>query len=227
MKRIAIIGGAVAVLLLLAWLGWTLYSDGHLTREGLVTLADRSGPWAPLLVIGSMVLAVVVGPIPTIPVSIASGVVFGPVAGVAYALAGALLGAWISFRIARALGQPLVRSLLRGHIEFCPDCSSRLLFWVVLGARLIPVVSFAAVSYGAGLTAMRATPFLVATAIGMIPMTVLYVGMGAAVRIDPTVAAIGGVAALVLLLVLPRLIERYDPFGLRRLVTRGTTRAPE
>lgn len=226
-KRVSIIGGAVAVLLLLAWAGWTLYSGGHLSREGLVTLADRSGPWAPLLVVGSMVLAVVIGPIPTIPVSIASGAVFGPVAGFAYAMAGAILGAWIGFAIARALGRPLVHRLLRGHIAFCPDCSSRLLFSVVLGARLIPVVSFAAVSYGAGLTAMRTAPFLVATAIGMIPMTVLYIAVGAAVRIDPTVAAIGGAAAVVLILVLPRLIERFDPFGLRRLVTHESKRAPE
>lgn len=227
MKRGLLIAGALATLLLLGWVAWMLYSSGHLSRAGLVALADRSGPWAPLLVIGSMVVAVVIGPIPTVPVSIASGVAFGPVAGFAYAMAGALLGAWISFLIARAVGQPLVRTLLRGHVTFCPDCSSRLLFWVVLGARLVPVVSFAAVSYGAGLTAMRALPFLLATGVGMIPMTVLYVAVGAAVRIDPAVAAIGGIVAVGLILLLPRLVERYDPFGLRRLMTHEVGKARE
>lgn len=222
MKRIAIVAGAIAVLALLAWAGWTLHSAGHLSRESLVALADRSGPWAPVLVIGSMVLAVVVGPIPTIPVSVASGVVFGPGMGVAYAMGGALLGAWISFRIARALGQPVVQRLLRGHIAVCPHCSSRLLFWVVLGARLVPVVSFAAVSYGAGLTAMRSAPFLLATVIGMTPMTILYVAIGASVRIDPVIAGIGGALAVVLLVSLPRLVERLDPLGLHRLIRRGT-----
>lgn len=125
------------------------------------------------------------------------------------------------------MGQPLVHMLLRGHVAFCPDCSSRLLFWVVLGARLVPVISFAAVSYGAGLTAMRTLSFLVATVVGMIPMTALYVAVGAAVRIDPAVAAIGGIVAVVLILVLPRLVERYDPFGLRRLMTHEVAKAPE
>lgn len=225
MRRILFIAGALAVLGLLAWAGWTLHSGGHLSRESLVALADRSGPWAPMLVIGSMVLAVVVGPIPTIPVSIASGVVFGPGMGFVYAMGGALLGAWISFWIARALGQPVVQRLLRGHIAICPHCSSRLLFWVVLGARLIPVVSFAAVSYGAGLTAMRAVPFLLATAIGMTPMTVVYVAIGATVRIDPVIAGIGGAVAVVLLVSLPHLVERFDPLGLHDLITRTTADA--
>ena len=227
MKRTAVIAGTVAALALLAWSGWALHDAGYLSRAGLVAVADRSGAWAPLLVIGAMILAVVIGPIPTIPISIASGVVFGAGAGFAYATLGALLGAWISFRIARALGQPMMGRFLGGHAAFCTACSTRLLFWVVLAARLFPVVSFAAVSYGAGLTAMRALPFLLATAIGMTPMTVLYVAVGAAVRIDPLVAGVGGAVALAVLVALPRLVERYDPFGLRRVMGPGAARATE
>ncbi len=221
MTRAAIIVVILSMLALLAWGGWLLHDGGHLTRAGLTALAERSGMWAPLLVIGAMVLAVVFGPIPTIPVSLASGAVFGGVPGFALAMFGALLGAWISFHIARAVGRPAMERLVRGHATFCPHCSTRMLFWAVLGARLIPVVSFAAISYAAGLTAMRATPFLLATAIGMAPMTIAYVAVGAAVRIDPVVAGIGGVLAAVLLVTLPRLIERFDPFGLRRLMVRG------
>lgn len=165
-----------------------------------------------------MVLAVVFGPIPTIPVSVASGVVFGGIPGFALAVFGALLGAWISFYIARAVGQTAMGRLFRGHATFCPHCSTRVLFRAVLGARLISLVSFAAVSDAAGLTAMRATPFLPATMIGMTPMTILYVAVGAAVRIDPVVAGIGGVVAAVLLVAPPRLVERFDLFGLRRVM---------
>ncbi len=39
----------------------------------------RCGPWTPLILMGLMVLAVVIGPIPTVPISVASGVVFRPV----------------------------------------------------------------------------------------------------------------------------------------------------
>lgn len=44
---------------------------------------------------------------------------------------------------------------------------------------------------------------------------------GAAARIDPVIAGIGGIIAAVLLVTLPRLIERFDPFGLRRLMVHG------
>lgn len=218
MGRSTIVVTALIVVALLAWAGWALYDAGHLTRAGLIGLAQNNGGWAPLLLIAAMVLAVVVGPIPTIPISIASGVIFGVPTGFTLATIGALLGAWISFHIGRAVGQPVIQRLLGGHALFCPHCSTRLLFWVVLVTRLVPIISFAAVSYGAGLTAMRAGAFLLATAIGMTPMTLLYVGIGAAVEIDPVIAAIGGAIAVILMIVLPRFVERHDPFGLRRIM---------
>ena len=221
MRRAPVIGGLFALLALAAWGGWFLYTGDYLSREELVSLAERSGAWARLLLIGAMVLAVVIGPIPTVPISVASGAVFGPVFGFAYAMAGALTGAAISFWIARLLGQPFMRRFFPGHIVFCPACSSRLLFGVILVARLLPVVSFAFVSYGAGLTAMHTGAFLLATAIGMVPMTALYVAAGTTLAADPGIAAIGGLVAVILILVLPLLVERFDPFGLRTRLVRA------
>lgn len=208
------------VLLLLtifAWAGWQLYGGGYLSRGYLIELADHLGPAAPLLIVGALVLAVVIGPIPTLPITVASGVLFGSVAGFAWAMAGSLLGAAISFQLARLAGRPLTERILGGHIALCADCSDRLLFWVVAGCRLVPVVSFAAVSYGAGLTAMRMRAFLVATAIGMIPMTALYVAIGVAIEFDPLWAGLGGALAVALMLALPGLVERRNPFGMLRL----------
>jgi uncharacterized membrane protein YdjX (TVP38/TMEM64 family) len=45
--------------------------------------------------------------------------------------------------------------------------------------RLIPVVPFVVLSYGAGLTAVRLTPYALSTALGLIPSTVVQVGIGA------------------------------------------------
>lgn len=222
MKRTATIAGAITVLAAFSWAGWTLHEAGYLSRQGVIDLADRSGSWAPMLVIGAMVLAVVIGPIPTVPITVASGAMFGAGPGFAYATLGALLGAWISFGIGRAVGQRVVQRLFRGHASFCPACSTRLLFWAVLAARLVPVISFAAVSYGAGLTAMRVGAFLLATAVGMIPMTLVYVVVGAAVRIDPVIAGIFGTIIVVLLAALPRLAERFNILGLRRVLPHDT-----
>lgn len=212
------------VLLLLGWLGWELYSAGYLARDRLITLAGDSGAWAPLLIMGALVLAVVIGPIPTIPITVASGVLFGPWLGFAYAVIGALVGAAASFWIARLAGRPLVERLLRGHIAFCAQCSDQLLFWVVLACRLVPVISFAFVSYGAGLTAMTARAYLLATTIGMIPMTALYVALGSTLAIDRYWAAAGGLIAVALVLALPWIVERFDPLGVKRLLAHGDNR---
>ncbi len=209
-----------ALAALLAALGWLLHAGGYVTRPALIGLAERHAAWAPVLIVVAMVGAVVIGPIPTVPISVASGVVFGPVLGFAYASAGALAGALLAFGLARRLGRPFVARLARGHIEVCPQCSDRLLFWVVLASRLVPIVSFALVSYGAGLTAMTARAFALATLVGMTPMTVVYVSVGASVTIDPVWAAIGGALAVAAALALPRLVERRDPFGMRRLLPR-------
>ena len=48
----------------------------------------------------------------------------------------------------------------------------------VLIARLVPVVSFDAISYGAGLTGMRFLWFAIATGIGQLPATLLYSYLG-------------------------------------------------
>ena len=217
---------ALVLLAAAASTGWWLYDAGYLEREGLVEWARDSGMQAPLIVMAAMVLAVVVGPIPTVPISMASGMLFGPVLGFTYAMVGALAGAAASFWIARLAGRPVMDRLFRGHASFCQDCSDRMLFWVVLGTRLIPVVSFALVSYAAGLTAMSTRAFLVATAIGMVPMTIVYVAIGAQITVNVWWAAGGSTVALVLLLALPRLVERHDPLGLRRYIPHGRAGPP-
>jgi uncharacterized membrane protein YdjX (TVP38/TMEM64 family) len=52
-------------------------------------------------------------------------------------------------------------------------------FLAVLTGRLLPVMPFVAVSYGAGLTGVRLLPYVLATALGLVPSTVVQVGLGA------------------------------------------------
>jgi len=212
------VGAVVLILILAGTLGWLLYARGFLEHEVLTGWVEGAGFWAPLLIIGPMIAAVVIGPIPTVPISVAGGIAFGPTLGFLYAMIGALAGAAISFWIARLAGRPLVERILRGHVAFCRQCSDRMLFWVVLGARLIPVVSFALVSYASGLTAMSMRAFLLATGLGMIPMTLLYVVVGAGLTVEPWLAVTGGLLAIAMMFWFPRLAERYNLFHLQDVI---------
>ncbi len=204
------------VILTTVLLGW---SDivRLLQPERLVDTVRSMGWLGPLLLAALMVLAVVIGPIPTVPITVSAGAVYGPWLGFALAMGSALLGALLSFWIARLIARDFVLQILGGHTLACAHCSDRLLFGMVLIARLIPVVSFAAVSYGAGLTAMSVRAFLIATAVGMVPMTVLYVAVGTTLSIDPYWAAFGGLLLVGLLFGVPRLVERLWPNLTERL----------
>lgn len=206
---IPIVAGAAA---------WLLHAWGFLQRDVLASWAEAAGFWAPLMIIVPMIVAVIIGPIPKVPISVASGVVFGPFLGFLYSMFGALIGAAASFWIARQAGRPLIERILRGHVAFCRQCSDRMLFGVVLGARLIPVISFALVSYAAGLTAMSMRAFLLATGLGMIPMTLLYVVVGANLSVKPWLAVAGGLLAVAMIFVFPRLAERYNLFNLQDII---------
>jgi uncharacterized membrane protein YdjX (TVP38/TMEM64 family) len=53
---------------------------------------------------------------------------------------GALVGAMISFLIARALGRDFIKRLVGGHINFCTECSDKLLTKIVFFST--PAIGF-------------------------------------------------------------------------------------
>lgn len=198
--------GLLALLGLVA-LGLWVYQSGWLDPVRLERLGLRLGPWGPLVLAGVMALTVVVGPIPTMVVSVAAGMIYDPLLAFLLSMAGALLGAGLSFWIARLVGRPVIERFFHGHVALFPECPQRLLFGMVLLARLIPVVSFALVSYAAGLTALTTGRFLVATALGMSPMTLIYVLAGKGIAIDSGWAMAVGLVVLGVLIALPRMVD--------------------
>lgn len=168
---------AIAGIALVAWLA-TSIDPAALTPERITVFLESTGMWAPLVFVGAMALAVVVSPIPSLPLDIAAGAFFGWLGGGLLAVLGATLGAVASFAIARWLGREFVERIVGGHVSFCAECSDHLLTGAVMGSRLIPVLSFDLVSYGAGLTAMSLPRFALATAIGTAPLTFLYTWAG-------------------------------------------------
>jgi uncharacterized membrane protein YdjX (TVP38/TMEM64 family) len=233
MKRTTIfkIMGVVALISLILVLHLTLDVFSRFSPKSIKDWLNRAGLAAPLLYMGVMALAIVVTPIPSLPLDIAAGAFFGPLLGTLYSALGALGGSVLSFLIARLLGRDLVKRILRGYINFCPRCSDKILTKVVILSRLIPVVSFDVVSYGAGLTAMSLWKFTLATLLGMLPLTFIYNTFGSVLVIKGWVSAVAAVAFVALFFVIPRLIERHDFLKLKRyfphIVGKPTERPPQ
>ena len=176
----------------------------------------HQGQLGPLLLILMMILAVVVGPIPTLPISAAAGMVYGMFAGAAIAVVGALAGAFIAFYLARILGRDAVQNKLEHNSLFSAKGSQRFLFVAVLLTRLIPLFSFALVSYAAGVTAIHLWRYLLATAVGMLPMTFVFAGLGQSFELNPVLTVIAAVIILVFMSTLPIYLGRHPNSTLAR-----------
>jgi uncharacterized membrane protein YdjX (TVP38/TMEM64 family) len=166
--------------------------------------------WAPVaFVLAHIVVSLVF--IPRTIMAVAAGLVFGLWAGIALTTIGAMAGSIAGFA--------LVRYLHRGI--FALD-GERGLAWLALlkkrlddggwrGValiRLVPILPHTPVNYAFGLTRVSMVDYLWGTLLGLLPMTVFWVDVGAAGTqvswIEPTLV---GLASLVASLLLPRALR--------------------
>lgn len=139
----------------------------------------ETGAWAPLVSAALMILQAVIAPLPSSPVTYLNGLLFGLWWGGLLSWASALVAAAICFGLSRRFGRPPAERLMSARaVEWGDRFFERFGVYAVLVGRLLPFVSFDLVSYGAGLTRMSFSAFIAATAVGMIPGTLLYAYLG-------------------------------------------------
>jgi uncharacterized membrane protein YdjX (TVP38/TMEM64 family) len=204
---------SLVLFLFLSEYSWDIVSMFHPDR--IQEILVQAGTLAPFLYMIIMALAVVISPIPSVPLDVAAGVFFGPIVGTIYSAIGALGGAVVSFLVARLLGRGVIERFLGGHINFCTKCSDRLLAKVIFLSRLLPIVSFDIVSYGAGLTKISLKTFTVVTFLGMLPLTFVYNYFGSVLVVGRGLALLFGSIMVLFFFVFPVMIERYNLFLLR------------
>lgn len=137
------------------------------------------GVLAPIVSAILMIFQSVIAPLPAFLITFANGLLFGVWWGAALSWSSAMLGAALCFFIARVLGRPVIVKLLsETAVNTSDQFFQRYGKHAVLIARLVPVISFDVISYGAGLTDMRFLGFAVATGIGQLPATLLYSYLG-------------------------------------------------
>jgi uncharacterized membrane protein YdjX (TVP38/TMEM64 family) len=151
-----------------------LFSD----MELLAVKARNLGIFGPLLLIALMILAVVFNPLPSAPVALAAGAVYGHTYGTIYIVIGAEIGAIAAFVIARIAGYELASKYLGSNLSLGRFGSQSALTAIVFVSRLIPFMSFDLVSYAAGLTPIMFWRFAIATLLGLIPISFALAHLG-------------------------------------------------
>jgi uncharacterized membrane protein YdjX (TVP38/TMEM64 family) len=209
---------AFLAVLVLAWYLWDLpafFNPAHVKA-----VLEAMGPLALLVYIVLIAATAILIPIPGPPLYVIAGAIFGPVLGTIYTVVGSAAGAAIAFLLARFLGRDFVESMVGKQVVICCECSEALLTRVIFFSRLLPLISFDVVSYGAGLTRMSLWKFTLATILGFIPMTFIYHIFGSAMAVSTSTAIALGVVIIAILFVLPYFLRRYDLQKFRpRLVT--------
>lgn len=152
-----------------------LFADnGLLIREYLLSLGWKG----PLLVILLMLVAIVFSPLPSAPIALAAGAVYGHFWGSLYVVCGALAGALVAFAISRYIRPKKLTLWLEQNRMFQQYATQHRLMLAVCLTRLIPFLSFDLVSYAAGLTPLKLWRFTLATAVGIIPASFILAHMG-------------------------------------------------
>lgn len=159
-------------------LAWTPEQFSFFDRNTVEQFVSDAGVIGPALIILLMVVAVVASPIPSAPIALAAGAAYGHYAGAAYVAIGSELGAMIAFLVARHLGRDAVVKLLGSKADYGLLGSQNALTVIVFSSRLLPFISFDAMSYAAGLSSLQLWRFLLATFAGIIPASFVLAHFG-------------------------------------------------
>lgn len=180
-RRSLIVAGALVVLALAgtyAALRATGLLDTIVDGGALRARIEHLGAWGPFAVVALMVLAVLVSPIPSAPIAMVAGTLYGHYWGAVYVVVGAEAGALAAFAIARMLGRASIERWIGERLSARLVGSQNVLMGIVFASRLMPFVSFDMVSYAAGLTPLAAWRFALATFAGIIPASFLLAHFG-------------------------------------------------
>jgi len=176
LKKIVLV---IFVFVLIA-LFWFLFKN--ISAEQLRDYINNFGLWAPVIYILLFTLL----PIAFFPVAVlalACGLLFGFWEATLYTMIGAFFNSTLMFYLAKVLAQKQVTAFL--HKRLPAKWSKVLLeidpqreFWVIFILRLIPLVPYNLINYGAGLTSIKFKNYTLATMLGILPGTLVFLNIG-------------------------------------------------
>ncbi len=180
---IAVVGAvAMSPVALLVWS--PAAGLAHFDADSIAERARASGALGPLALIVLLVAQAVVAPLPSPPILMAGGYVYGPRLGFGIGWLGLLLGAIACFGLARALGRPFVERFVRSErlaeVDAYVGAHTGTTLLALVSLRVFMPPLFDAISYGCGLVRVPFAWFVLATALGEIPKVGSFTYIGAA-----------------------------------------------
>ena len=152
---------------------------GSANLDIVVEYIRSFGPKAMVFSFALMVFSSILAPLPAFMITLSNAAIFGWWQGAILSWSSAMVGAALCFFIARGLGRDVVEKIAgKGALADVEGYFKKYGTRTILVCRLLPFVSFDAVSYFAGLTPLGFLAFFIATGIGQTPATIVYSYVG-------------------------------------------------
>lgn len=152
---------------------------GSANVDAVIEYIRSFGGYAVAVSFCLMVFSSVLAPLPAFLITVSNAAIFGWWQGAILSWSSAMVGAGLCFLIARALGRDVVEKFAgKGALASVEGYFEKYGSKTILVCRLLPFVSFDAVSYFAGLTPIKFWPFFIATGLGQLPATIVYSYVG-------------------------------------------------
>ena len=159
---------------------WLLFSG--ITAEDVQRVIGTFGPWAPAVYMAAFaVLPAFFFPVAVL--ALAGGLLFGLWWGSVYTFLGAMVNCTVMFMLSRSIGYESVKALVERRLsekwqKRLEAAAGREGFVLLVVLRLIPAVPYNLINYAFGLTRMGYPAYLLGSAIGIIPGTLVFINIG-------------------------------------------------
>lgn len=167
-----IIGAALAA--------WFLYLQDNLPI--FMEWVRDQGLWGAVIV-GAAYAAATVLMIPGSIVTLMIGAIYGPWLGTALVSPASVLGATLAFLLGRNVFRASIEKKMEGSPKFTAlqVAMEKEGFKILTLVRLSPIFPYTLVNYAFGLTRVKLSHYVLGSFLGMLPGTLMYVYLGAAV----------------------------------------------
>ncbi len=212
-----IVKASLAILFVSSVLLSVWYFRDIVSIQKLSETVNQAGIFAPILFILIYALGTVFF-LPGVILTLAGGFLFGPVWGTVYNLIGAVLGATLAFWVARFLASDWIESRVGGRLQWILQGIATSGWRFVAVVRLIPAVPFNLLNYALGLTPIRTLPYVMASAVFMLPGCLAYTYLGhlgeavLAQKEGLVLKILWGVALLVLVSLIPWGVKKFKVY---------------
>lgn len=168
----------LAVIILVTY----LRKAGYISIESLFNFIQKHRVLAPML----FILIYAIGPslfIPSLPLTLGAGFLWGPFWGVIFSITGATIGAFIPFLLSRYLFGDIIKERFGyARWQWLNEKVKRHGWKAVAFARLLPVLPFPVLNYLFGITPIPTFHYLWSTFVFMLPACIAYVAFGSSME---------------------------------------------